>query len=628
MTREKDQTSTTPEINSGVAERRILLMGAVILVMFILLTGAGIFAIMLRQGESFLSKGLETSLHSRVHLFDDVIAGAVKRVDVIVTRPVVIRAVRRADRDFSDRAAIDTINTAIRSFLKTGFVSLAVLNRNKDVIDSTGLFSLKPKISLPIKSYEDAQLAWSGSYYLRIVRPIKYEGKVVGYLSAEMHLPKLDYVLSNVSSLGPSAEMAICASASSYLNCFPSRLHPAPNFHQPKIVHGYLLPMARALSGYTGLTVTHDYRNRQVVAAFMPIAATGFGTVLKVDASDLYAPIWQTLPYIIPGLAIMVIVGTLLLHWLIAPLIRHVLAAEVKTRESQRLLHDRDARLRTLFNSVDEGIVVIDTSGAIEEFNPGAEQIFGYSKSEVLGQNVSLLMSAADKSHHDAYIAHYLKTGLSNLIGRGRELTGTRKNGDSVTLDLRLNEVNHGSDRVFVATMRDVTERKKHEEYIRYLATHDALTGLPNRNFFMEQAAQSLRQAKRHGFKVAIFFLDLDRFKHVNDTCGHDAGDMLLIEFARRLRCLLREEDMVARQGGDEFIVAIPQVDGYQSASVVARKIYEETRKTFKIGEQLLEIGVSIGIAMYPEDGDNIEELLKCADTKMYRVKLSGKDSG
>lgn len=624
MADDRAHSETKPDIDTGIAERRILLLGAAILTVFIVITGIGVFNIMLRQGKTVLSNGLSSSLHSRVHLFDEVIASAVSRVDVIVTRPVLIRAVRLTDHQPRDPTAIRTLNVAMQSFLKTGFVALEVLNKKKSIVDSAGQF-INPKISIPIKSYTNAQLLWRDSYYLKIVRALKSRGRIVGYLSAERNLPKLDYVLSNINTLGPSAESVICGSLGSNLKCFPSRLHPKPAFHQPKLVHGHLLPMARALEGKTGLAITGDYRNDQVVAAFMPIIGTGLGMVLKVDSSDLYAPIWQTLPYVIPSLVFMVILGTLLLHWLIAPLVRYVLVSEVERRESQRLLKDRDARLRTLFNSVDEGIVVADTTGSIEEFNPGAEQIFGYSKTEVLGHNVNQLMSEPDKSRHDSYISRYLQTGESKLIGQGRELSGVKKGGEPVVLDLRLNEVNHGPDRIFVATMRDVTERKIQEEHIRFLATHDVLTGLPNRSFFLEQVTQSLSRAKRYENKVAILFLDLDRFKHVNDTYGHDAGDMLLREFAHRVRSLIRDEDMMARQGGDEFIVALAEVDDLEGAVVVAEKIQSETLKAFELGGRQLEIGVSIGIAIYPDDGDNIDALLKCADTQMYREKLASK---
>ncbi|WP_455380479.1 PAS domain S-box protein, partial [Acidihalobacter prosperus] len=513
MTTNKYESGPKPAVDSGRAERRILLLGAVILTLFILFTGIGVFGIMLRQVDKFLSNGLASSLNDRVHLFGQVITAAVDRVDVIDTRPVIIRAVLLADRDPHNLSAIGTLNTAMWSFLNTGFISLTVMNKNKDILDSAGISPVNPKVTIPLKSYRNAQLAWSGSYYLRITRPIKRQGKAVGYLSAEMKLPKLDWVLSDFNSLGPSAESVICTSAASNLKCFPSRLHPAPALQQPKIVHGHLLPMARALEGKSGLANTRDYRNHKVVAAYKPIAGTGLGMVLKVDASDLYSVIWRALPYIIPTLFTMVIIGTLLLYWLIAPLIRHVLLSEVKTRENQRLLKDKDARLRILFNSVDEGIVVIDTAGSIEEFNPGAEKIFGYTKSEVLGKNVSLLMGNPDKSRHDGYITNYLNTGKPKLLGQEREFVGINKSGDQVTLDIRINEVNLGTDRIFVATMRDVTERKKNEENIRYLATHDTLTGLFNRGFFLDQVKQALRRAKRENYKVAILFMDLDHFK-------------------------------------------------------------------------------------------------------------------
>lgn len=578
---------------------------------------------MLHKGENVLSARLISSLYSRFHLLDDAIKEAVDRVDVIVTRPVLINSLRRIDKHPHDLSSIDTLNAGMRSFRKTGFIELTVQNKNKVTLVRAGDIQINPKISMPVRAYRNVRLAWNGVYYLIIYQPFKSQGKIVGYLSAAMQLPKMDYVLSNINSLGPSAELAICGKQKSdKLFCFPTRLNPNPAFDQPMQIHGHPLPMALALEGKSGLVTSHDYRDHQVIAAYMPIAQTGLGMVLKVDASDLYASIWHTLPYIIPALVFMVILGTLLLHWLIAPLVRYLIASEVETRESQRLLEDRDARLRILFDTVDEGIIVVNAEGVIEEFNPGAEEIFGYARPEVIGRNVNLLMNETDRSRHDSYIAHYRETGTSSLIGKGRELAGIKKDGTLVMLDLRLNEVNLGNEQNFVATMRDITERKKQELRIQYLATHDALTDLPNRNHFLDLVTQSLNQAKRHGHKIAVMFLDLDRFKQVNDECGHDVGDMLLIEFSRRVRNVLREEDMVARQGGDEFIVALPQIGNFKSVKLVADRIYETTRKPFMIGGRKLDVGVSIGIAMFPEDGDNVETLIKYADASMYKVKV------
>jgi len=157
-----------------------------------------------------------------------------------------------------------------------------------------------------------------------------------------------------------------------------------------------------------------------------------------------------------------------------------------------------------------------------------------------------------------------------------------------------------------------------------HMATHDALTDLPNRYLFLERTDQALMRAERERCKVAVLFLDLDGFKRVNDTRGHNAGDLVLVEVARRVKALLRKEDILARQGGDEFIVALPHVEDAQHAELVAHKIIDAVGAPYEVGGDQVSIGVSIGIGLYPDDGESISSVLKHADGAMYSAKNKG----
>ena len=172
----------------------------------------------------------------------------------------------------------------------------------------------------------------------------------------------------------------------------------------------------------------------------------------------------------------------------------------------------------------------------------------------------------------------------------------------------------------------DITERKKEEERVQYLANYDVLTGLPNRYLLNDRLEQGLSLAQRHQTKLAVLFIDLDRFKNVNDSLGHDVGDELLKEVAQRLRGCLRRSDTIARQGGDEFIALLGDLNSEDEVTFVAEKMIESLRGEFNIGEQQLSISLSIGVSIYPDDGETAVQLLRNADLAMYRAKDSGRN--
>lgn len=600
------------------------MFGAVILVAVVLVSGFVVFQIMRDKGQDVLSSDLQLTLRGRARRFDTVLDNAVDRAVTVATRPFLLRELAKRIKDPRNREASLALRRGLQSFLKRGFSALALQTENGSIVFSAGTFILHPALTIPLATRGDTKLEWHHGLVLQMKLRIERGSRPIGYLLAEAPLHGLDSVLRNLSTLAPSAELAVCGPKGTNMSCFPTRLHPAPVPSMSKRIHATLLPMAHALRGQTGVVRTRDYRDREVIAAYMPLGATGLGMVLKVDAADLYAPIWQTLPFVVPSLAALVLISLVLLHWLVRPLVRDVVTSEAEARRNQALLRGSEIRLRTLFDSVDDGIVVSDSLGKIEAFNPGAEKIFGYAASEAIGRNVSMLMPESEHRRHDGFINRYLNGHEPGLIGQGRELLGRRRNGEPVPLDLRLSEMYIEQRRLFVATMRDVTERKRNEAHILHMATHDALTGLPNRSLVLERAGQAFVRAERAECKVAILFLDLDGFKQVNDTHGHDAGDVVLIEVARRMRGVLRKEDILGRQGGDEFIVVLPAIANAESAKMVANKILETMRTPHPIETDEVRVGVSIGIGLYPDDGPSVTAVLKHADVAMYSVKRRG----
>ena len=297
-------------------------------------------------------------------------------------------------------------------------------------------------------------------------------------------------------------------------------------------------------------------------------------------------------------------------------------------RQREQSLRESNQRLQTILHSAGDGILSIDRHGVIETFNKAAECIFGYSANEAIGCNVSMLMPEPHAGRHSTYIEHYLRTGMATLIGKGaREVTAVRKDGSFFPMDLAVSEMHLSDERYFVGIVRDITERKQAQEALEYISNYDPLTSLPNRSLLRDRLDHALHQAHRDEHLVAIMFLDLDRFKNINDTLGHALGDQLLRQVARRIEHCVREGDTVARLGGDEFVIVLEHINHVDNAALVAGKILDTLTKPMHLSGHEVIVSASIGITIYPFDDDNIDDLLKDADAAMYRAKERGRNN-
>lgn len=291
-------------------------------------------------------------------------------------------------------------------------------------------------------------------------------------------------------------------------------------------------------------------------------------------------------------------------------------------------LENSQSQLNAIIHHAMDGIVTVCETGAIEAFNPAAEEIFGYAQHEVVGQPVSMLLSAESIRQHRQELDLYLQSPNRGTAGiRGKEVVAVRKSGETFAMELSASDMEIKGQRYFVAIVRDVTERKLVEQKIRHLAHHDHLTGMPNRRLFIDHLEQAVKVAKRRQYKTAVLFLDLDGFKQVNDTLGHEAGDQLLRDVSARLKLIVRDSDVAARMGGDEFTFILSDIGHADNAAVVAKKIIDALAVPFTLKDRECRIGGSIGIAIYPKHADHHEELLRKADEAMYAAKKSGKNT-
>ncbi|NDP39914.1 MAG: EAL domain-containing protein [Rhodoferax sp.] len=294
------------------------------------------------------------------------------------------------------------------------------------------------------------------------------------------------------------------------------------------------------------------------------------------------------------------------------------IAIERKHAEVQLQLKAR------VFEQGNEAIVITDDQSRIVRVNRAFCLITGYNEAEVLGRNPKLLSSG--RQSPDFYQAMW-----TSLQAHGQwqgELWNRRKDGSLYPEWLSISVLRDRSGAVmnYVAIATDISQRKEDELKIRMLADFDPLTGLPNRRLLQDRIDTALSQAQRHGEALALIFLDLDRFKNVNDSLGHHAGDELLTQVAQRLKSVLREQDTVCRVGGDEFVLLCTSTDA-AGAAHVANKLLEIAAQRYLVEQQELVITFSIGIALYPDDGDSFEKLSMSADTAMYRAKQAGRNA-
>lgn len=279
----------------------------------------------------------------------------------------------------------------------------------------------------------------------------------------------------------------------------------------------------------------------------------------------------------------------------------------------------------TVFDSATEAIMVTNTDKHIEMVNPAFQQITGYSEKEVLGKTPSLLKSGKHSAEFYDSLYHVLKE-------RGAwegEIWNRRKDGEIYPQWLMISSRydQEGNLEGYVALFADITKRKKDEALIRQQANYDSITALPNRNLFTDRLNQALSIADRNKTKTALLFIDLDRFKYVNDTYGHHMGDLLLQQVADRLRAEVRKSDTVARLGGDEFAVIISNLQQQHVVEKVATKILDSLAKPYQLNENEAFISCSIGIAFYPDHSTRPETLIVNADSAMYKAKKKGRNT-
>ncbi len=301
----------------------------------------------------------------------------------------------------------------------------------------------------------------------------------------------------------------------------------------------------------------------------------------------------------------------------------HATVNEALRRPVERL-EVQHLREKLILSSSPDAVLWVDDKGIILMTNPATEVLTGYATQELVGQNVDIFLPEHLRARHGRSMQHYFSEPHPRAMGQ-MDLKLVRKDGSEVSIDISLGHWEDEGVRHAIAYIRDLTERKRFEESLRHQATHDELTGLPNRWFFRLQLNQALARATRSGARVAVLFLDLDNFKNVNDSFGHLVGDALLVQAGSRVRSVLSDHDTLARMGGDEFAVFLTDVSDVDEAVSIALQLLVSLQTAYRLQDQDVYSGGSLGLAFFPDDASDSDALLRFADIAMYQAKQAGR---
>ncbi len=290
-------------------------------------------------------------------------------------------------------------------------------------------------------------------------------------------------------------------------------------------------------------------------------------------------------------------------------------------------VHSRELRLETVLNNTAEGIITFDKWGVIEGFNQAAKRLFGWEEREVIGTSIGLLIVADAHERREGYLQHFLRNEIKQLVGHEGEMTGRHKDGSVFPVALKISSITLEGKELYIALLADISERKAMMQRLKSMAERDGLTGLYNRSYFQGELERVVERVRRAGeSNCALFYVDLDNFKYVNDTLGHAAGDQLLIQIAGILGKRARKSDLIARFGGDEFTVLVYDTTPEKAALVAESFRKQISSLVFHYDGQYADIGCSIGVAMLGAQTRDAAEALSRADIACHLAKRGGRN--
>jgi diguanylate cyclase (GGDEF)-like protein len=613
------------------ADRGIGRISAFLVVVVVLCTGAASYSYLHDLLVRDRSAILEAELERRAQQLKLPLRSHLQMVHAVAARSHTARALRvyqADDPDVTDRtkALIDLQGTA-GNLVRGGRLRSAELQSLEgDKIASAAHMRDLPELSVPLPDSR-AVLYWEDGFFIRARADVVGEEGVAGTLVVDLALEEADLALAITERLGTTGEVAVCGFNQGNKVCFPTRFRPGGRVS--RVVSPPVLPTDRALSGERGTQLVMDHRGEATYSSFTPLAGFDLGLVVKVDEAELLAPMQDHLAV---GLALLILLsaaGAVLIRLQLRPLTKELINArrradaEVASRaaaEAEIRLANR--RLQMVSDNASILIAFLDPQFVFRFANRAHAAWFHRPLDQIVGEPMEKLVGASMFGEYRSAMAAALASQVPQSVFRETS-HGEASRFVEVTFVAQLDEI--GMLEGYCITARDATETIMREKTLLLAARRDPLTGLCNRTSFSERLEQLLRRPVDSSAPLAVAYLDVDFFKRVNDTYGHDVGDELLKVVAERLQGTLKHSDTVARLGGDEFALILPEISAADDVYRVTDRLLESLRQPVVIDRHSLRITASVGFAVAVA-GDTTASLLSRADKALYLVKRRGRN--
>jgi diguanylate cyclase (GGDEF)-like protein/PAS domain S-box-containing protein len=594
--------------------RRIGLNSAVVLASIVGVSMLAGLVMMQRQVEALARDTLLWPLESRISLFRINVDQRAARAAMVGTRPELEALLRRLNERPADQDALRYLRDRAETFLPSGFIGLAFLSIEGREWFRVGRLSERPALAIPLRTTPHANtLMWSDeSFVLQTRIRMLWGGEPVGVMVAEQRLTALGAALERSDDFAATGAVDVCGRQQGRLACFPQR-HAPEAFTLP---HDPALPVARALENHTGVTIMRDARLKNVIAAHGPIGSPGLGMAIQMDTTELYAPLREALSFVLLLALLLVAGGALLLYWHVTPLVNKLYLGDQRLRlaldSSRSAWWDWDLSTGTLKLSEHWQAMLGEPPGATVTTIEELQQLVHPEDLPVIKLKLQIALKSRE-THYDA--EHRVRRPDGNWMWISSIGRVVERDADEQALRM-------------IGINADINQRKESALRIEHQARHDALTGLPNRVTFYDRLAHAMSRAQRGKTLMAVMYLDIDRFKSINDSLGHAAGDLLLKDFAQRLAYCVRAMDSAARMGGDEFAVVLEDLKHRDDGCHVALKIVREMQPEFPLEHHTIEITSSVGIAFYDgKEEISADQLVRNADAALYEAKNKGRNA-
>jgi diguanylate cyclase (GGDEF)-like protein len=612
-------------VNSRSQQRGILISGTLILLGMGMAAALTTFVIFANYQQAAIRSRLLAEITSQTRLAEYMIDHARSDTASLTAQPLLRSLIETtAKGHHPDDAA--RLAATLHSMLQQGFSTLTLTWMDATPALTMGQMAQPVQMKVALAKGEESTILWSqaGFFFESSSFITGPNGHAIARLTAVAPMSALSSIYTPSDDPASSADFFICGQDDERVKCFPSRRHPAPLSLPPRTVRS-TLPIDRGLAGESGVDTTQDFRGVNVVAAFSHIGNSGLSVVSKIDAVELYEPINFLLSRSAVLLAIALAVGTLLLRRTVAPLVRSILRSESQSRASEARAIASERRLRSITDNVPSLIGFIDNKLIYRFANATHERWFGKRIDQIIGASPEFLLGST-------MFRHALPDMLKALEGIAALDKTYASDGsiDSMPDYLSVSFIpERDEDNTvigFNVVAFDTTEHHEHQAAMAHLAYHDGLTDLPNRRLFQDRLGHALARAQRNKTLMALMYLDIDKFKQINDLLGHEIGDLLLKEFGRRLVASVRATDTVARMGGDEFTIVMEGLHSRDDALAVARKILIAIRSPFELNRKVLSVTTSIGIAYSDMANTTNETLRQRSDLALYAAKGAGRN--